>query len=197
MNILHVVSSPRSESFSRQLGDGIIAKLLATYPGSTVRVRDLVSQPFPHLEEVHIQAFHTPAESRTPAQQQAVRHSDEVIAELMAADIIVIGAPLYNFGISSTLKAWVDHIVRARVTFRYAPMGMEGLVIGKKVYLAVASGGVYSEGPWAAKDFVVPYLQAVLAGIGLTDLTVARAEGTSMPGVQDTALAKGLASVML
>lgn len=197
MNILHVISSPRAESFSLQLGNGIIDQLRAAHPGSTVVVRDLAQHPFPHLEEVHIQSFHTPAEGRTPAQQAAVRHSDEVIGELQAADVIVIGAPLYNFGIPSTLKAWIDHVVRARVTFRYTATGMEGLLTGKQVYLAVSSGGVYSEGPWAAKDFVVPYLQAVLAGIGLTDVTVARAEGTSMPGVQDTALAKGLASVAL
>ena len=197
MNILHIISSPRSESFSLQLGNGIVEKLQVAHPGSTVQVRDLGSTPLPHLDKAHVQALRTQPENRTPAQRQAVRSSDEAIAELQAADVLVIGVPLYNFGIPSTLKAWIDHIVRASVTFRYTATGMEGLVLGKKVYLAVASGGVYSAGPWAAKDFVVPYLQAVLGSLGLTDVTVARAEGTSMPGLQETALATGLASVAL
>ncbi|MFD2934784.1 FMN-dependent NADH-azoreductase [Spirosoma flavum] len=197
MNILHVISSPRSESYSIRLGNGIIEKLQMANPGSTVQVRNVAIHPFPHLEEVHIQSFHTSPESRTPKQRMAVQHSDMVIRELQAADTIVIGAPLYNFGIPSTLKAWIDHVVRARVTFRYTASGMEGLLTGKKVYLAVSSGGIYSEGPWADKDFVVPYLKAVLAGIGLTNVTVLRVEGTSMPGVQDQALSKALSCISL
>ncbi len=109
----------------------------------------------------------------------------------MSADTIVIGAPRYNFGIPSTLKAWVDHIARAGVTFRYTA---EGLVKGKKVYVAMSSGGIYSEGPTAGYDFVAPYLKAVLGFLGMTDVTVVRAEGTAFPNLQPTALEKGLAS---
>ena len=196
MNILHVISSPRgAASFSIQLGQGLVAKLEAAYPGSAVQVRDIATQPFPQLEEAKLQSFFTPAEHRTPAQQEAARHSDDAVAELLAADIIVIGAPLYNFGIPSTLKAWIDHICRAGQTFRYSEAGAEGLVKGKKVYIALSSGGIYSEGPLAGYDFVAPYLQAVLGFLGMTDMTVVRVEGTSVPGVQDTALAKALASV--
>lgn len=196
MNILHIISSPRKgESFSIKLANGLIEKLQAANPGSTVKVHDLTNKPFPHLEEAHLQSFFTPAESRTPEQQEAVRHSDEAIAEIMAADTIVIGAPLYNFGIPSTLKAWVDHIARAGVTFRYTANGPEGLVKGKKVYVAVSSGGVYSEGPSAGYDFVAPYLKAVLGFLGMTDVTVARVEGVAIPDLQPTALEKGLASV--
>jgi FMN-dependent NADH-azoreductase len=196
MNILHIISSPRKgESYSIKLANGLIEKLQAANPGSTVKVHDLASKPFPHLEEAHLQSFFTPAEGRTPEQQEAVRHSDEAIAEIMAADTIVIGAPLYNFGIPSTLKAWVDHIARAGVTFRYTATGPEGLVKGKKVYVAMSSGGVYSEGPSAGYDFVAPYLKAVLGFLGMTDVTVARVEGTAIPDLQATAFEKGLASV--
>lgn len=198
MNILHLISSPRKgASYSIQLGNALVGKLETAHPGSTVKVHDLASTPFPHLEEVHLQSFFTPAENRTPVQQEAIHHSDEAIAELMAADVIVIGAPLYNFGISSTLKAWIDHIARAGITFRYSPSGPEGLVKGKKIYLAVSSGGIYSEGPTAGYDFVVPYLKTVLGFLGMTDVMVVRAEGTSIPDLQATTVEKGLESVLV
>jgi FMN-dependent NADH-azoreductase len=146
MNILHIISSPRKEaSASIQLANGIIEKLQAAHPGSNVTVHDLASHPFPHLEEAKLQSFFTPAESRTPEQQAAAKHSDDAIQEIKDADVIVIGAPLYNFGIPSTLKAWVDHIARAGITFRYTATGPEGLITGKKVYVAMSSGGIYSE----------------------------------------------------
>jgi FMN-dependent NADH-azoreductase len=198
MNILNIISSPRKgESFSTKLGNAVIEKLQAANPGSTVKVRDLTNKPFPHLEEAHLQSFFTPAEGRTPEQQEAVRHSDESIAEIMAADAIVIDAPLYNFGIPSTLKAWIDHIARAGVTFRYTAAGPEGLVKGKKVYVAMSSGGVYSEGPSASYDFVAPYLKAVLGFLGMTDVTVVRVEGLAIPDLQPTALDKAIASITL
>ena len=192
------MSSPRgAASYSNQLGHALVEKLVAANPGSSVKVHDLTNTPFPHLEEVHLQSFFTPAEGRSPEQQQAIRHSDEAIAELLAADTIVIGAPLYNFGIPSTLKAWIDHVARAGVTFSYASGTPEGLVKGKKVYVAMASGAVYSEGSYASYDFVAPYLQAILGFLGMTDLTIVRVEGVNMPGVQDTALEKAVASIRL
>ena len=198
MNILHIVSSPRKgASASIQLANGIIDKLQAAHPGSSVKVHDLATSPFPHLEEAHLQSFFTPAEGRSPEQQAAVKHSDDAIQEIQDADIIVIGAPLYNFGIPSTLKAWVDHIARAGVTFRYTAEGPEGLIKGKKVYVAMSSGGVYSEGPSAGYDFVAPYLKAVLGFLGMTDVTVVRAEGLSIPDLQATAVQKGLDSVTI
>ena len=198
MNILHVISSPRkAASYSIQLGNALVEELQAANPGSTVTVRDLTNKPFPHLEEVHLQSFFTPAENRTPEQQEAIRHSDEAIAEVMSADVIVVGAPLYNFGIPSTLKAWIDHISRAGITFRYTANGPEGLVKGKKVYVALSSGGVYSEGPMAAYDFVAPYLKTFLGFLGMTDVEVARVEGTSVPELKDGAMEKALASVSI
>ncbi|GAB3853011.1 FMN-dependent NADH-azoreductase [Hymenobacter terrigena] len=196
MQILQIISSAQgAQSYSTRLSQGIIDKLLAAQPGSTVEVRDVATHPFPHLEEAHLQAFFTPVEGRSAEQQEAVRHSDEAIAQVMAADALVIGVPFYNFSITSSLKAWLDHLTRANITFRYTATGPEGLIKGKKVYLAVASGGVYSEGPMQAADFATPYLRFMLGFLGMTDVTVARAEGIKIPDLQATALQKGIDSV--
>ncbi len=196
--ILHLISSPRGDaSFSIKLGKAIVEKIKLAYADSTVKEVNLVQKQFPHLEEVHLNAFFTPVENRSPANLAAIKHSDEAIAEIMAADIIVIGAPLYNFGIHSTLKAWIDHIARAGITFRYDENGPEGLVKGKKVYIAMSSGGIYTEGPMAGYDFVAPYLTATLGFLGMTDATVFRVEGTSFPGQQESALEKGIQSIVI
>jgi FMN-dependent NADH-azoreductase len=196
MQILQIISSARgAASYSTRLSQGIIDKLLAAQPGSTVVVRNVATQPFPHLEEAHLNAYFAPAENRSPEQQEAVRHSDEAIAQVMAADVLVIGVPFYNFSIPSSLKSWLDHLTRAGITFRYTAAGPEGLIMGKKVYLAVASGGVYSEGPMQAYDFATPYLRTVLKFLGMSDVTVARAEGVKLPNVEPTAVQKGLDSV--
>lgn len=195
MNILHVISSPRPDSYSVRLGNSIVEKLLSAHPGSTLQVRDLAKHPFPHLEEVHIRSFNTPTERRTPDQQIAIRHSDSIIDEVQAADSIVIGSPLYNLGIASTLKAWIDHLVRAGITFRYTATGPEGMLQGKKVYVALSSGGVYSEGPMMSYDFASPYLKTILGFIGLVDVTIVRVEGTAIPDLQATALSKAMDSI--
>ncbi|ASZ13593.1 NAD(P)H-dependent oxidoreductase [Chitinophaga pendula] len=197
-NILHIISSPRGEaSYSIRLANGIIERLQATYPGSVVTVHNLISDPIPHLQDLHIQAFFTPDEQWSTEVAAAARISADAIAALQAADIIVIGVPFYNFSIHSSLKAWLDQVVRRGITFQYTENGPEGLLTGKKVYLASASGGVYSEGPMKVYDFSVPYLQAVLGMIGLTDITVVRAEGTAIPQLQETALEKGLGSLVI
>jgi FMN-dependent NADH-azoreductase len=196
--ILHIISSPRgAESFSLQLGNAVIAQLQQQFPGSTVQETDLVTQNVPHLDTAHLRSFFTPAEQLTAADQEAISYSDQAIAAIMAADIIVIGAPLYNFGIPSTLKAWIDHIARAGKTFRYDEQGAEGLVKGKKVYVAMSSGAVYSEGLYQPYDFVSPYLQAVLGFLRMTDLKVFRVEGVNIPGLKETALEKAIQNIRL
>jgi FMN-dependent NADH-azoreductase len=196
MKILNLISSPRgSQSFSIKLGNAIVEKLQDAYPGSIVKTRNLVAQPFPHLEESHLTSFFTPAEQHTPELAEAVKHSDEAIAELFDADAIVIGAPMYNYTIHSSLKAWIDHIVRAQKTFRYTENGPEGLVKGKKVYVAISSGGIYSEGDFKSMDFIEPYLRTVLGALGMKDVHFYRVEGVKIPGVQDTALEKGIESI--
>lgn len=191
MKILHLISSSRgSESFSNKLGNSIVDKLLAKHPGATVMEHHLVKSPFPHLEEVHLASFFTPEENRSPEQLEAVRHSDEAIAELLEADRIVIDVPMYNFSIPSTLKAWIDHITRAGITFTYSDNGVEGLVKNKKAYLAISSGGIYSEGVMKDADFTEKYLRFILGFIGITDVEVFRVEGVNMPEFKDHALPK-------
>ena len=147
------------------------------------------------MEESHFTSFYTPEASRTEAQKEAVRISDQAINEIMDADVLVIGAPLYNFGIPSTLKSWIDQIARAGVTFSYANGTPQGLVKNKKIYLVISSGGVYSQGPMKEFDFTEPYLRKVLGFIGLTDITVFRVEGTNVPGRKEAALTEAIGRV--
>jgi FMN-dependent NADH-azoreductase len=189
MKILHLISSPRKEaSFSIKLGNEIIERLQRKYPGSTVTTHNLTETPFPHMEEVHLASFFTEPGKRTPQLVEAVKHSDEAIGELIAADVIVIGVPMYNFSIHSTLKAWLDHVMRAGVTFRYGEKGVEGLVKDKKVYLAISTGGIYSDGPMKSFDFTEPYLVKALNFVGITDITVYRVEGVAIPDIKEKAL---------
>ncbi|WEA02840.1 FMN-dependent NADH-azoreductase [Mucilaginibacter sp. SJ] len=198
MKILHLISSPRGEaSFSVKLGKAIVSELQSAHPDHTLITHDLTATPFPHLEEAHITSFFTPEEKRTPELVEAVKHSDEAIAELMNADTIVIDAPMYNFGIPSTLKTWIDHVARAGKTFKYDGKTPEGLVKNKKVYLAISSGGVYSEGFMKAYDFTESYLRAVLGFMGMTDIKAFRVEGIKVPGLQETALNKAIEAIEL
>lgn len=196
--ILHLISSPRGdESYSIKLANAIIAKLQEQYPGSIVEEANLIEINVPHLDTTHLRSFFTPAEQLTAEDQDAIRYSDAAIGQLMAADIIVIGAPLYNFGIHSALKAWIDHIARAGKTFSYSEQGAEGLVKGRKVYVAMSSGAVYSEGFYQAYDFVSTYLKAVLGFLGMTDLKLFRVEGVNIPGLKEQALDKAIESISL
>jgi FMN-dependent NADH-azoreductase len=196
--ILHIISSPRGEaSYSIKLGKSIVNKLITAYPGSRVNEHVLVNNHFPHLEEAQITSFFTPPQQRTSENVEALKHSDEAIQEVMDADILVIGAPMYNFSIPSTLKAWIDHIARAGITFKYDEKGPKGLIEGKKVYLAVTSGGIYSGGAMKPYDFGTPYLQMVLGFLGITDISIVRAEGTSMPDKKDTVIETAISSLVL
>lgn len=196
--ILHIISSPKGEnSFSIKLGNAVIDKIKTENPGSTVQVHDLTKHPFPHLEEATLTAFYTPSEHQTPENKEALRNSDQAIAEINDADIIVIGSPLWNFGIPSVLKAWIDHIARAGVTFSYSEAGAEGLIKGKTVYVAMASGAIFSSGPYQAFDFVSTYLKGMLGFLGMTDLKVFRVEGSAYPGQAEIALQRGIESIAL
>jgi FMN-dependent NADH-azoreductase len=196
--ILHIISSPKGEnSSSIKLGNAIVDKIIAENPGSTVKVNDLTKHPFPHLEEATLAAFFTPAENHTPENKAALKNSDAAVAEIMDADIIVIGTPLWNFSIPSVLKAWIDHIARAGITFKYSEAGPEGLVKNKTVYIAMSSGAIYSSGPMQGYDFLSTYLKGLLGFLGMTDLTVFRAEGLSYPCQAEAGLQKGIDSIVL
>jgi FMN-dependent NADH-azoreductase len=196
-NVLYINSSVRnSGSLSRQLSAEFIAKWKAANPADTIVERDLAANPVPHLTEQMMGAFFTPAEARNADQAYTVKTSDTLVVEVQAADVIVIGAPMYNFSVSSTLKAWIDHIARAGVTFVYGANGPEGQLKGKKVYVFTATGGIYSEGPAAAYDHLTTYLRAVLGFLGLTDITFVQAEGAALgeQAVADT-IAKSRKSI--
>ena len=179
--ILHVSSSPLGDkSVSRELSASLIDHLLKQYPDSTLINRDLVATPPPHLNGLVIGGFYTPADQRDETLNNAVKLSDELIGELKKADIIVIGAPMHNFSIPSSLKAWIDHVARVGETFSYGENGAEGLLVGKKTYVTSARGGVYSQDPMASLDHQETYLKTVLDFIGLTDVIFIRAEGVAM-----------------
>lgn len=178
-SILHINTSPLGDnSVTRKLTANILSQLAATLPGSSVVERDLAASPLPHISALTLSAFHTPPDQLNPAQSESLVLSDTLIDEVIAADVIVIAAPMWNFGIPSALKAWIDHIVRAGRTFQYGAAGPEGLLSAdKKVIVASARGGVYSEGPLQAMDHQETYMQSVLGFIGLQDVAIVRAEG--------------------
>lgn len=186
--ILQINSAARSQGAqSTLLADELTAKLQQSNPGAKVVVRDLLADALPHLDESVLGAFFTPADQRSAEQNAIVAKSDALIAELRAADIVVIGAPLYNFGVSSQLKSYFDWIARAGVTFRYTENGPVGLIEGKKVYVVSARGGKYAGTP---NDSKTPFLSSFLGFLGMTDVTFIFAEGLNLgPDAQSAGLA--------
>lgn len=178
MNILQINSSARTQgAHSTQLANQLSAALLAKHPAASLTVRDLAATPHPALDEVALHALFTKPAERTPAQAQRVALDDVLIAEVQQADVLVLGAPMYNFGISSQLKNWIDAISRAQVTFRYTAHGPEGLLTGKKVYVVLTRGGLYRNTP---NDTQMPYLKSFFAFLGMTDVQFVYAEGLAM-----------------
>ncbi len=178
MKILQINSSARSAGAnSTRLADSITTRLKAANPSAVVELRDLAANPHPVLDEAALGALFTPAEQRTPGQAARVALDDALIAQVQAADAIVLGVPMYNFGVPVQLKTWIDAIAKAGVTFRYTENGPEGLIKGKKVYVALARGGLYRDTP---ADSQVPYLKGVLGFLGMTDVEFIYAEGLAM-----------------
>jgi FMN-dependent NADH-azoreductase len=177
MNILQINSSARSTgSESSRLADVIVARIAAE-KASTLVKRDLGADPHPALDEPTLQALFTPADQRSAEQNARVALDDALIAQVQAADVIVIGAPMYNFGMTVQLKGWFDAIARAGVTFRYTETGPVGLLQGKKVYVALTRGGMHRDG---ATDTQVPHLKTILGFLGMTDVQFVYAEGMGM-----------------
>ena len=194
MKILQINSSARSAGAnSTRLADAITARLKAANPAAVVELRDLAANPHPVLDEAALGALFTPAEQRTPEQAARVALDDALIAQVQSADAIVLGVPMYNFGVPVQLKTWIDAIARAGVTFRYTENGPEGLLKGKKVYVALARGGIYRDTP---ADSQVPYLKGVLGFLGMTDVEFIYAEGLAMgPESADKAFAEAEAAI--
>ncbi|MBI1621283.1 FMN-dependent NADH-azoreductase [Aquamicrobium zhengzhouense] len=176
-SILLITSSPRgNESVSTKVATDL-AESLKSNSGASIVHRDLGKSPIRHLDEVTTAAIRKPAEERTNEEQAAAEHSDLLVSELLAADTVIIGTGLINFNIYSTLKSWIDNVARAGQTFRYTEEGPIGLASGKKVYLIVAAGGIYSSGAATSMDHAVPYLKTVLGFMGMTDIEVIYVEG--------------------
>jgi FMN-dependent NADH-azoreductase len=181
VNILRIDASSRAEgSFSRALGDRIEARLNPDNRSIVVR-RDLAKTPIEHIRNETIAGFYTPVEALTPELMAAVALSDAIISEVQHADIILITTPMYNFAIPSGLKAWFDQLVRIGQTFSYNGTSFEGLLSGKKAYVAVAYGaaGYLGEGPFSTADFVQPYLKFIFNFLGVSDVTFLPIEATT------------------
>ena len=197
MNILVVSSSANGDA---SVSNGLVARFVdsvrETNPAAHVVLSDVGARPLPHLTRETVAAIK--GEPKSQAELEARALSDALVGELQQADLIVIASPMYNFGISSTLKSWFDHVARAGVTFRYTENGPEGLLKGKKTVAILSRAGFYSEGPGTAMDGQEPYLRAMLGFIGLDDVTWIRAEklafGPDVAGavIEEAAEALGL-----
>ncbi|MBE0505842.1 MAG: FMN-dependent NADH-azoreductase [Marinospirillum sp.] len=181
MNILQIDAGLFAEqSVSRNLSKKIVTRLQEQNPGAQVILRDLIASPINHLDGEILMAGGTEAAQRSERQQAELAITETLLDEVFKADVLVIGAPLYNFSIPSQLKAWVDRIAQAGRTFRYTENGPEGLLKGKRVVIASARGGVYSEGAATSMEHQESYLKTLLGFIGITDITIIRAEGVNM-----------------
>ena len=178
--LLYIDASPRGDySLSRHLSAAFAAKWEQSHPGGTVIRRDLPTSNLTFVDLAWIAGAYSPPDQHNESQKQALALSDTLIGELVAADTIIVGTPMYNFSIPAVLKAWIDHIVRVGKTFRIVDGNYEGLVKGKKVVIAIAAGGHYDNAFMASYDMESPYLKAILGFIGITDVTVEFAGGGS------------------
>ncbi|SDU75897.1 FMN-dependent NADH-azoreductase [Pseudomonas sihuiensis] len=176
--ILVIESSARQQgSVSRELAQQFIANWQAAHPADQVQVRDLAAEPVPHLDATLLGGWMTPSEQQNDAEKAALARSNQLTDELLAADVLVLAAPMYNFAIPSTLKAWLDHVLRAGVTFKYTETGPQGLLTGKRAFVLTARGGIYAG---SALDHQEPYLRQALAFIGIHDVQFIHAEGLNL-----------------
>ena len=184
MKLLRVDSSTRLSSVSRQLTGRFAEAWQHEHPEGTVIERDLAATSLPHITDEWVHAVHSNPATLPPEQRQVLQVSDALVDELVQADAIVIGAPMYNFTISAPLKAWIDQVVRAGKTVLFTAAGPQGLLQGKKVYVITSRGRAYRPGtPTERFDFQEPYLRHILGFIGLTDVTFIHAENQK-PGAQ-------------
>lgn len=188
-NLLHIDSSPRSQrSHSRRLSGEFVEKWQQFHPGDKITYRDVGKNPVPHVNEAWIAATYTPPEQLTSELQEAIRISDQLVDEFLAADIYVIGTPMYNFSIPSALKAYIDQIVRIGRTFAFTPEDSENpykpLVLGKKMYVIAARGGsgFGVGGQYEHMNFQTPYLATIFGFLGITDITFVEMENDELGG---------------
>lgn len=191
--LLHIKSSLFGDAGqSSQLAERFIAQWQQKHPQGRVIVRDLVGEPIPHLDAARMTALGTPAEQRNADQQAVVAFADQLLDEIRQADQIVLGLPLYNFGVPSQMKAYFDHLARAGVTFQYTENGPVGLIDSKPVVLFATRGGLYRD---SGADFQVPFVKQFLGFIGLSEVEVIYAEGLAMGEQSEQALAQARSAI--
>ncbi|MEH2125668.1 FMN-dependent NADH-azoreductase [Nostoc sp.] len=197
VNILHIDSSPRGErSHSRELSKEFVSAWRAAHPEDAIAYRDLGHYPVPHVNEAWIAAAFSPPETHTPELTEALRVSDELVDEFLAADRYVFGVPMYNFNIPSTFKAYIDQIVRINRTVALDAQGFKGLVEGKKAVIITARGGDFSPtSPAAAYDFQEPYLRTIFGFIGITDIQFINANSLNEGDARTQSLSEARAAI--
>ena len=192
--LLVVETSPRGDySISRNMTRRFVADWRAKHPDGTVLERDLAETELPFVNAPWLQAYFTPPEQHSPAMVETLRVSDELVAEILEADHILIATPVYNYNVPASLKAWVDHIVRKGMTLGFDG---KGLVAGKKAIVLIASGGVYTEGsPIRDRDIATQYLRLILGVIGITDVTVIAGGGAKAVDLRETTMDEFIAAL--
>jgi len=194
--ILMIEISPRGrDSASRAVADTLAARLINLYPPAKLVRRDLVTDCLPHLDGTTLRAISTKDPDEAARLQEAARLSKTLTDELLASDLLVIATPMWNFGIPSALKAWIDLVVRPGRTFQYAEGGVLGLAQNKRAILVLASGGVFTDGPWQSWDYVEPYLRQILGFIGVTDVQTVRVQGMNIPTLAPDAVLRAQEAV--
>lgn len=176
-----IFDTHESQGVSSQLGDALVSRLREDDAQIALVIRDLAKDPVPYFDNAWLQALSTPPGERSEEQAEKVAFSDALIAEVQGADIVVIGVPMYNFTLPATLKSWTDHIARAGVTFRYTDTGPVGLLVDKKVYVVLSTGGQHQAG---VTDFLRPFLRTYLGFLGMSDVEFIVADGLNMGEAQ-------------
>lgn len=199
MKILWIQTSPRGESQSTKLAEALVEKIKNQHENSMVTIENLSKSPPSHLTDLHLRSFFTAKEHLTEVQKESLKQSDYYINQLQAHECIVISFPVWNFSVPSSLKAWIDQIVRVGMTFRYIDSKPQGLIEKRKVFLVSARGGIYPEnfsnvanGPF---DFSSLLMRTVLGYIGLHDITELRIDGLAIPGIKESALEKAFSEL--
>lgn len=194
--ILIIEASPRGpESASRKVTEKLAARLQAEFPEAKLVYRDLSQERVPHLDNGTLKAISSKIPVEVQANQESARLSDKLTDELLASDLLVIATPMWNFGIPSLLKAWIDLVVRPGRTFNYEANGVTGLAKDTNAILVLASGGIFTDGPWKPWDFVEPYLRTILGFIGIVDIQTVRVEGMNIPMLAENAVSNAEKSV--
>ncbi len=177
--LLAINTSPMtSTAVTRRLVQAFICRWQEKFPGGRVLLRDLGVSPPPHLDERTLLAFSKPPADLGPSDRDALRHSDELVSELLVADHVVVGSPMYNFTVTSGLKAWIDLVGRAGKTFDYTPDGPRGLLAGRQVFILIARGGFYTDGsPDSGMDYQETFLRSYFGFLGIEDVRFVHAEG--------------------